>query len=146
MKVKSGISIILVCVLIWISNCTAFSSAETDSITTLNVGSKDLNIYSTIAIKDSIVYNGKTQNLYPVFNDRQVALAKLLDDNDNITVLTEIQTENNLSPLDEENWEQYYEAIMSYQPDANQLTAAQMDAVNTLLKFFDIFENDEKNQ
>lgn len=93
-----------------------------------------------ISIKNSIVINGKKSYCYPTFDDKEEALKniKLIAP----AVLKELSDKYNLRELCVNNWNIYYIAL---QKNWSKYIDMYPEETKKLLSFFDIYENDLKN-
>lgn len=91
----------------------------------------------------TITINGKENPLYCTFVNNDIALEKLRETVPEI--LTEIAQEFSLEELNANNWEQYKYGALNL-PNTSQFAAESNIQNQTLVAFFDIYENTTQNK
>lgn len=99
----------------------------------------------TVSIKYSIIIDGEQNNLYPTFDDSEVALQnfKIAD----VDLLNEIKNTYNLEELSNENWLDYKNYFYEYLNSSLKLDKFTEDNENVVLfnVFMDYYENELDN-
>lgn len=92
---------------------------------------------------DNIIINGKVNYLYPVYIDSELALSKIkLDKSELINIL---KSKYGLNDLTFSNWKDYMTAALCFSDDYPKLSENFTSDIIDIQKFFDIYENKEKN-
>jgi hypothetical protein len=101
---------------------------------------------SDVNIDEELVIDGVSISLYPTFDNSITAMEKIQDNCSNILSL--LQTTYGLDDLSSNNWHDYMDCMVSYL--YNPMKASWYSETHPqyaqLSMFFDIYENDEKNE
>lgn len=96
----------------------------------------------TVSTKNMVTIDDISIPFYPTFDNPDLAIENIVEQNKDF--LKVLEKQYNLGPLNPDNWDKYREACYNYEVD---LTADSqyMDSYWSLLSFFDIYENEDKN-
>lgn len=97
-----------------------------------------------ISVKESITVDNKTVPLYCTFDSQSEALKGISDS----PVIRLIQKKYGYEDISDENWTQYYDGLyrLSGEEDCSDWCNYGNDEYRKMLQFFDIYENQEKNE
>lgn len=120
------------------------SSQKTDAINEYETycNSQNLAKLGEIRRTDTIIINGQENPLYCTFNNKDEAIKNLKSLAPNI--LSYLQAEYKLAPINPENWQEYRTDFMSL--SAKNEILKNEEEIGYLESFFDIYENYELNK
>jgi len=104
--------------------------------------SEKISDIDTVSIKNMVTIDDISIPFYPAFDNPDLAIENLIGKNKDF--LGVLEKQYNLDTLNSNNWNEYREACYDYGKEITE-DSQYIDSYWSLLSFFDIYENDEKN-